>query len=121
MTLLALVLVLTSAVIHASWNYLSKKVQGGAGFVWLLSFGSMLLYAPLGLFVLSQSSFEVSQIGWMLVSALLHMGYFILLNRGYRSGDMSLVYPLARGTGPMLSTTAAILFLGERPTIIAVF
>ena len=40
---------------------------------------------------------------------------FLLLQRGYREGDVSLVYPLARGTGPMLSIAAAIAFLGERP------
>jgi drug/metabolite transporter (DMT)-like permease len=44
----------------------------------------------------------------------------VLLNQGYRAGDLSLVYPLARGTGPLLSSVAAILFLGERPSAIAV-
>ena len=50
---------------------------------------------------------------------LLHLGYFILLNRGYDTGDLSLVYPLARGTGPLLVTFAAVVFLGERPSLIA--
>jgi drug/metabolite transporter (DMT)-like permease len=45
--------------------------------------------------------------------------YFVLLNEGYRAGDLSFVYPLARGTGPLLSTVAAILFFGERPSVIA--
>ncbi len=45
--------------------------------------------------------------------------YFLLLNQGYRVGDLSLVYPLARGTGPLLSSVAAISFLGERPSVIA--
>jgi drug/metabolite transporter (DMT)-like permease len=52
-------------------------------------------------------------------SAALHTAYFVLLNQGYRTGDLSLVYPLARGTGPLLSTVAAIVFLGERPTVVA--
>lgn len=121
MTLLALVLVLSSAVIHASWNLISKRVQGGAGFIWLTSCGTFLLYTPVALIVMTSTPFQASYIGWMAVTAVLHLVYFILLNRGYRTGDMSLVYPLARGTGPMLSTTAAILFLGERPTVIAVF
>ena len=51
-------------------------------------------------------------------SAALHTGYFVLLNQGYRSGDLSLVYPLARGTGPLLSSAAAIAFLGERPSLL---
>jgi drug/metabolite transporter (DMT)-like permease len=49
----------------------------------------------------------------------LHTCYFTLLQTGYRVGDLSLVYPLARGTGPMLSTAAAIAFFGERPTGLA--
>jgi drug/metabolite transporter (DMT)-like permease len=121
MTLLALALVLSSAVVHASWNYLSKRVQGGAGFIWLMSCVTFVLYAPLALIVLMTNPFQISYLGWMMGSAILHIFYFILLNRGYRTGDMSLVYPLARGTGPMLSTLAAIFFLGERPTAIAVF
>jgi drug/metabolite transporter (DMT)-like permease len=44
----------------------------------------------------------------------------VLLNQGYRAGDLSLVYPLARGTGPLLSSVAAIVLLGERPSVIAV-
>jgi drug/metabolite transporter (DMT)-like permease len=43
-----------------------------------------------------------------------------MLNQAYRVGDLSLVYPMARGTGPLLAATAAILFLGERPSPIAV-
>src|SRR5690349_16047947 len=55
----------------------------------------------------------------MVVSGALHALYFLLLQRGYATGDLSLVYPLARGTGPLLSTTAAIVFLGERPSPLA--
>jgi drug/metabolite transporter (DMT)-like permease len=49
------------------------------------------------------------------VTALLHVAYGIVLQRGYAVGDMSVVYPLARGTGPLLSVVAAVLLLGERP------
>jgi drug/metabolite transporter (DMT)-like permease len=47
----------------------------------------------------------------------LHVAYYFLLQRGYSSGDLSLVYPLARGTGPVLSVFGAILMLGERPSL----
>ena len=50
-------------------------------------------------------------------SAALHLGYFLLLQSGYRKGDLSLVYPTARATGPFLSTTFAIVFLGETMTV----
>ena len=42
--------------------------------------------------------------------------YFLTLQRGYKVGDLSVVYPLARGTGPLFSTLGAIFLLGERPT-----
>jgi uncharacterized membrane protein len=50
-------------------------------------------------------------------SSLLHLGYFSTLLKGYQCGDLSLVYPLARGTGPFLSTILAIILYGERPSV----
>jgi drug/metabolite transporter (DMT)-like permease len=58
-------------------------------------------------------------IAFMVVSGALHALYFVLLQRAYATGDLSVVYPLARGTGPLLSATAAIVFLGERPSAVA--
>lgn len=49
-------------------------------------------------------------------TAVIHAAYFLLLQRGYRAGDLSLVYPVARGTGPLLATLAAIALFSERPT-----
>jgi drug/metabolite transporter (DMT)-like permease len=54
------------------------------------------------------------------VNAALNVAYFVFLQRGYRSGDLSVVYPLARGTGPVLATVGAILIFGERPTALAI-
>jgi drug/metabolite transporter (DMT)-like permease len=53
------------------------------------------------------------------VSGLLKTTYSLCLQRSYRAGDFSLVYPLARGTGPLLATLVAIVFFGERPTPLA--
>ncbi len=121
MTAFALVLVLTAAVVHASWNMLAKRSRGGAAFVWLVAACSAVLYAPLALVavVLQRPQLGWAEFGFMAGSAGLHLAYFLLLQRGYRNGDLSLVYPLARGTGPLLSTTAAVLFFGERPSAIA--
>jgi drug/metabolite transporter (DMT)-like permease len=55
----------------------------------------------------------------MAVSAALQLVYFLALTHGYQIADLSLVYPLARGTGPLLATIAAVLVLGERPTVLA--
>jgi len=62
---------------------------------------------------------DAAGIGFMVGSGALHALYFVLLQRGYREGDLSLVYPLARGTGPLLSTTAAIVVFAERPSPLA--
>ena len=64
-------------------------------------------------------AFGLPEVVAILGSALIHLGYFVALNQGYRFGDLSLVYPLARGSGPLLATAAAILFFGERPTPVA--
>jgi drug/metabolite transporter (DMT)-like permease len=121
MTGLAVALVLSSAVIHATWNYFAKRVGGGATFIWLISVCNAVIYAPLAIFMFVRTGTTLSlpQIAYMGGSALLHVTYFTLLSRGYRAGDLSVVYPLARGTGPMLSTVAAIVLLGERPTPVA--
>lgn len=50
---------------------------------------------------------------------MLHAAYFVVLQRGYSVGDLSVVYPLARGTGPMLAALVAIVFFGERPSPLA--
>ncbi len=121
MTAFALTLVLSAAFIHASWNFLAKKAGGGAAFVWLFAALSTLFYAPFALIVYfwQKPSLGLIQIIFMGGSAMIHVGYFLLLQRGYRIGDLSLVYPLARGTGPTLSTIAAILFFHETPSSIA--
>lgn len=121
MTGFALGLVLVSAVLHASWNLLAKRSGGGVLFVWLADALSVLFYAPvtLAVFLIERPRLGGAELLFVMVSSMLHLGYFVLLMRGYRSGDLSLVYPLARGTGPVLSTLAAIAFFGERPGPIA--
>lgn len=121
MTGLALALVLLSAMIHASWNYLAKRAGGGTPFLHGFTTLSLGIYAPLALIVLlwQMPPLGVPQLGFVAGSAALHVVYFLMLSRGYQTGDLSLVYPLARGTGPLLSTLAAIALLGERPTGLA--
>jgi drug/metabolite transporter (DMT)-like permease len=118
---LALALVLIAACFHASWNLLAKRVGGGATSVWLYDSVALVVYAPVTLIVIFFQHPHVDKLALALMagSGLFHLGYFIFLQLGYRKGDLSLIYPLARGTGPLLSTIAAIIFLGERPSLIA--
>ncbi len=121
MTGLAITLVLAAALIHATWNYLLKKSGGGIGFVWAFAVLSSLLYAPLalGVVVIQHFQFSAEALAYLLVSAVLHTAYYLLLDRGYRYGDLSVVYPLARATGPFLTVLFALVALGERPGVIA--
>jgi drug/metabolite transporter (DMT)-like permease len=121
MSLLALGLVLFSAVLHATWNFLAKRALGDASFIWLYDVLALVLYAPVVILfiLLSHVFFSAWTFVFIFVSGLLELAYLLLLQRGYRVGDLSLVYPLARGTGPLLATIIAVLLLGEHPTPLA--
>lgn len=121
MTFFVLLLVLLSALIHATWNLWIKQMAGGSRGptqVWLLTALSAALYAPIGVWGLASGAWRPGPeaLPWIVVSSALHVVYFLLLLRGYRHGDLSLVYPVARGTGPLLAAAGAIAFLGESPT-----
>jgi len=117
LTALALALIFGSAILHATWNLLAKRAAGGVEFVWLIALTVTVCYAPLlAVYVwLERPSFTLQHALLAAGSAIIHVAYFVSLQRGYRAGDLSLVYPLARGSGPALATALAILFLGERP------
>jgi drug/metabolite transporter (DMT)-like permease len=117
----ALVLVLLAALAHASWNVLAKTASGGATFVWLFSTAAVAIWLPVLAvsLVVAPGSVGLEALGFMAGSGALHALYFVLLQRGYREGDLSLVYPLARGTGPLLSTLAALVIFSERPSAMA--
>jgi drug/metabolite transporter (DMT)-like permease len=113
----ALVLILIAAVLHATWNYWAKRAGGGLPFVYLVGLIICSLYIPvvIGYCAWQKPHLAPSAVALIFVSGILKTGYSLFLQRGYRTGDFSLIYPLARGTGPLLSTLAAIAFLGERP------
>ena len=116
MPLSALALVVLAGLIHACWNIAAKKAGGDVRFVGFTSVVLMVFWAPVGLWAGWQQVPLWGALEWALVlaSALLHVGYFIVLLRGYRKADLTVVYPLARGSGPLLSSMVAIVFLGEQ-------
>ncbi len=121
MTPIALALVLTAAVLHATWNLCAKRAGGGLPFVWLVGVLICAGYIPVVTFYVLRYHPVLTQadVMWILGSAVLKTSYSLFLQRGYRSGDFSLIYPLARGTGPLLSTAGAIILFAERPSAIA--
>ncbi|PUE09402.1 EamA family transporter [Limnohabitans sp. T6-5] len=116
MPLSALALVVLAGFIHACWNIAAKKAGGDVRFVAFTSVVLMVFWAPLGLWAGWQQVPAWGVMEWTLVlaSALLHIVYFIVLLRGYRKADLTVVYPLARGSGPLLSSMVAIFLLGEQ-------
>lgn len=112
---LAVAAVLLAALTHATWNLAAKRASSARHFVWLYSLGSVILYAPAVLWVVIYERPHFEQAHWLalLMTGVLHMGYSLLLQAGYRVSDLSLVYPLARGTGPLLSFIAAAFILNE--------
>ncbi|SRR6266446_6827126 len=122
MSLATLSLVIVAAFIHASWNILLKRVQGGLSFLWRVDILQSFVFAPWVAWVIWSDRASLGCTEWFFIlgSAVIHIGYYFFLQRGYRLGDISLVYPIARGSGPMLSSLVAILFLGERPSIPAI-
>jgi drug/metabolite transporter (DMT)-like permease len=119
----ALSLVLTAAVLHALWNLAAKQVViDGVAFVYLYVVGSAVIWLPVAV-VWALVEHERPTLTWVYAGALtavFHIVYQLVLQRGYERGDMNVVYPLARGTGPLVTFVVAVTFLGERPGAIAV-
>ncbi|MBK8029066.1 MAG: EamA family transporter [Anaerolineae bacterium] len=103
---------------HATWNFLAKRIGGGMSSIWLFSTLASVIYLPLVIviMVVQQPIFAPDALLAFVGSVLLHIAYYFLLQRGYSTGGLSLVYPLARGSGPALSVIGAIVLLGETPS-----
>lgn len=121
MPIAALALLLTAALGHATWNYLAKGARNDLAFTFAFLLCSVAVYLPLNIAVLLFADPELTWKGggFVAVSAFFHIAYYFMLTQGYRVGDLSLVYPLARGTGPMLAVLGAVLIYDERPSLLA--
>lgn len=118
MSLLALVLVLTAALVHATWNYYLKKANATRPFWWIVYIITTVITVP-ALFLYDPESLKnITPTGWLVIalSAPIHVIYGQVLQVGYKKSDYSIVYPTARGTGPLISVLSAVLILGDRPS-----
>ncbi|KRC50915.1 hypothetical protein ASE16_08130 [Leifsonia sp. Root227] len=121
MSPVALSLVVIAAFAHATWNLASKRASAiGLPFILLGAIASTVLWLPIAGVDLAINGADLR---WMLlgsgVSAVIHVGYMWVLQRGYAHGDISVVYPMARGTGPLLSVVFAIVLFHEHPSALA--
>jgi len=115
-------LVAIAAVCHASWNLITKRTGGGIAFLWLFGITATILMLPVAWIevVRMDRSLRREDLIAVLASGFIHIFYFSLLQNGYRTGDLSVVYPVARGVGPLLAAIVSIAVLGDRPGAIAV-
>jgi drug/metabolite transporter (DMT)-like permease len=119
MLLAPLALVVLAAFIHATCNLVSKRAaSAGSAFVFAYSLFACIIYLPwLGWLLLQgDHHFSLTSAGCIVLSGIIHLGYSLCLQRGYQVADLSVVYPVARGTGPMLSSIGAFILLGESPS-----
>jgi drug/metabolite transporter (DMT)-like permease len=118
----ALALVILAGLIHACWNIAAKKARGDVRFSFFSSVVMMVFWAPVGLWLGWQQlpRWGATEWGFVFASGVVHAIYFVVLLRGYRNADLTVVYPLARGSGPLLSSLVAILFLGEQISALGV-
>ena len=119
MSAVALTLVVAAAFIHATWNLLAKRAaSAGAAFVLAYTVFACVIYIPWVVWELARGAMAWSwvSVAFLMLSGFLHLVYSLSLQRGYQVGDLSVVYPTARGSGPLVSSLGAFLLLGETPT-----
>ena len=111
----AVALVLLAALLHAGWNIVAKRSGGGMHFALMGALMIVVLWSPLGLTMAWSAVPRWGRIEWALVlaSGVAHLVYFNALLAGYRAADLTVVYPVARGSGPLLASLGAVLVLGE--------
>lgn len=121
MSALSITIITIAAAIHAYWNMLAKRAIDVKLFAWLSCTTASIVYAPLALYVLSsqQHSFSPTIYGALFIMILVHFLGFTFILKGYKYGDYSIMYPVTRGTGPLIATLSAIVFLGERPSLLS--
>lgn len=110
----ALALVLTAAVIHATWNALAKGAREPMAMLWWAGVLSSLVLAPPALWILARNGFSPRALPFVVATVILHSLYFFSLGKAYQTGDFSLVYPLARGMGVALVPIGAYYLFDER-------
>jgi drug/metabolite transporter (DMT)-like permease len=115
----ALALVLVAALLHALWNFAAKKAGGDHRFSFIASGMVTVGWAPVALWFGLQELADWTALTWLCVAAsgVLHLVYFNVLLHGYRVSDLTVVYPVARGSAPLLSVLGAALLLAEPLTL----
>jgi uncharacterized membrane protein len=110
-------LVVVSAVLHVAWNIRLKTAGDPLRAATIGMLAATLVIVPVGYiawFATGQRALPIEGIVLGIVSGVIEAAYFILLSAAYRRGDLSVVYPIARGTAPLLAVAVGVGLLGER-------
>ncbi len=113
MTFLALLLVVASAGAHATWNVLTKSSIDPFAFIWAMTVVASVIYLPPGIVALHGQALSSGEIVYVIGTVILHLVYFYALAAAYTRSDLSVAYPIARGTGLGLVPLVAALLLRE--------
>ncbi len=115
---LTLGIVLVAAFLHAGWNYLSKKSKRKIVFIWWFLLIGVILYFPMFLYFWPRTN--ISHVGWIYITTtgILHTLYFWFMGGAYERGDLSLVYPLSRGSGPLFVPFLAVFLIHEKLSLL---
>jgi len=113
MSSLVFFLVMLAAVTHASWNFFSKKISGDLVSFWVGSICVDLVLLPVTIYIIYRQGFNFAGSIPIMISAIAHAIYYFTLFSSYRLGDISAVYPIARGSGIAITTLIATCFLHD--------
>ncbi len=119
MSFVALLMVVVAGALHAGWNALTKRSSDQLAFCWGLTGAIALLCAPLAVLTIWIDGVDAAGLRFMVVSGVIHIGYFALLAAAYRTSDLGLAYPVSRGMGVLLIPIASAILLDEAPRTLA--
>ena len=120
MTGTALSIVLVAALLHALWNYLTKTSRNKIAFIWWAILFSTIIFLPMFLYYWPTVTISAAGWGCIIATGIFHAFYFWFMGGAYQRGDLSLVYPLSRGSGPLFVPILAVLLLNEQLSALGV-
>lgn len=116
MSVVAFFLIIWSAIIHAIWNFSTKKTSGNFYCVYIWVLIASIVFAPILLFYPVAEIFKEAAFWYILASGVIHAAYFFLLAKAYEHGDISATYPIARWLGIAGTSIIAYTVLHEHIT-----
>ena len=115
MSFVALLMIVVAGALHAGWNALTKRSSDQLAFCWGLTGAIVLFCAPLTAITIWIDGVDAAGLRFMVLSGLIHIGYFALLAAAYRTSELGLAYPVSRGMGVLLIPFASAWLLDEAP------